>query len=405
VVPPPGCRSIAPQLILRRWSSDIGTQRGHLLSGDHLRRTLTRYFSQVKRRSDFVERRRRLEEFNRNLRGFGVPESGMAPTGEPAAGDPGSESRRRAIDQLVTDWFAPKRIVAEDLARRYQRRFRRLDTGVYILTVVAVTLGAMSLLLDSWVPVAVESVVLVVLLGVTVFNVRRTDHDRWIAFRTIAEYLRSSQSMCLVVPRPVTGATRTRSTEHPMMRSRIVPWFAPVLDDIWDGRPELPVTGADVDWLRDRLATDWVTEQQQWHARRSRKHDRWNWYYRSAIGAVFGLSVTLVVVHAVRSIGFWVTHEHHYHLEFPDGVVAIVVIGLASTGAALNGLSSHANHLGHAERFSDVAYELEQVHKELRTAATMDELRRCAVAVRHIMMGETDAWFVGMSSSEIEVPT
>jgi hypothetical protein len=82
-----------------------------------------------------------------------------------------------------------------------------------------------------------------------------------------------------------------------------------------------------------------------------------------------------------------------------------IVIGLASTGAALNGLASHANHAGHAERFSDVAYELEQERKEVEASVTLSELRRSAGAVRRIMLGETNAWFEGMSSSEIEVPT
>ncbi len=401
---PPGCRAIEPQMILRRWRGDPGSQQGHPLDGDELATVLTRYFRQVKRRSDFMERLRRLEEYNRFL--HAEPRTtppAAAPTGNGSAPAPtsGPETCRRE----VAAWFTPKRAAAEELADHYQRWFRRTDVSVYFLTVAAVTLGAMSLLFNSWAPVAFEAAVLVLLLGVTVFNVRQIFHDRWIAYRSISEYLRSSQFTCFVAPRSSDGHPDGEPLiERSLARSRIVPWFAPVVEDIWDQRPELRLSAADLPWIQAMLRTDWVGDQRAWHADKSKLHDEWSIRYKRAIGAVFGLSVFIVAVHTVRSIGSSLG-ERHYHLEFSDGVLAIIVIGLASTGAALNGLAAHANHAGHAERYSDVAYELEQEQKEIESATSMTQLRTSAAAVRRIMLGETNAWFEGMSSSEIEVPT
>lgn len=403
---PPGCAAVEPQMLLRRWRGNTDSQHGHSLDRDALATVLTKYFRQVKRRSDFMERLRRLEEYNRSLVAAHQETDPDISSATCNRSRPIASVAPDLFKRQVAGWFAPKRDAAEELARHYQKRFRRVDFSVYFLTVAAVTFGAMSLLFNSWAPVAVEAAVLVLLLGVTVFSLRQVYHDRWVAFRSIAEYLRSAQFTCFVVPRdPDGGPDAEPLIERSLSKSRIVPWFAPVVEDIWEQRPELPISVAAVPWIREMLRTEWVDDQLAWHIGKSHLHDIWSIRYRWAIGSVFGLSVAIVAVHAVRSVSYWLVHHHRYHLEFSDGVLAIIVIGLASTGAALNGLASHANHAGHAERFSDVAYELEQERKEVEASVTLSELRRSAGAVRRIMLGETNAWFEGMSSSEIEVPT
>jgi len=112
-----------------------------------------------------------------------------------------------------------------------------------------------------------------------------------------------------------------------------------------------------------------------------------------------------VLWHAAHSIDVWISHHHELNQDFVDGVLAIMVIALASAGAALNSLAAHANHPGHAERYADVAYELAQQCDGIEAAQTFDDLRRRMVVVRRTMLSETSQWFEGMSSSDIEVPT
>jgi hypothetical protein len=404
-----GCERVEPQLILRRWRGDRKSQRGHSLERNLLRDVLIHYFRQVKRRSDFVERARRLEEYNRLAQRFTAPSNHRSGSRDEkaAAGDTVSDlSRGDELMAGVAGWFAPKRAVAEALAMRYQKAFRWLDTGTYALTVAAVTVGAMSLLFSSWVPVVAESVVLVVLLGITVFSVRRSFHDRWLGYRALSEYWRSNEFVALVVPPSrdrVSGPAPLM--ERVLSRARIVPWFAPVLENVWQARPQFHIGEADVPWMKETLTRDWIEDQRRWHERKSQQHDHWSRRYRLAIDAVFGISVALVLVHAGLTLWEFVGRHEKNLLSPREGIIAVIVIGLASAGAALNGLASHANHPGHAERFSDVAYDLNEQLLELNAVEDLDGLRQRVLAVFRIMLGETSTWFQGMAASEIEVPT
>jgi hypothetical protein len=271
---------------------------------------------------------------------------------------------------------------------------------------VAVTVGAMSLLFNSWVPVVAESVVLVGRPGVTLLNVRRTYHDRWLAYRALAVYWRSNQYMGIVSPpSPDRASAPAPLMEQTLTRVSIVPWFAPVVENIWDARPQFRVAGDDVPWMKEVLINDWIDDQRQWHRRTGRRHERIGEWYQRAIGMVFGLSVLLVVLHATQTIVEFVVDHSRELRTTGGGAIAIVVFGLASAGAALSGLASHANHPGHAERFSDVAYDLDQLRKDVEAAEDLDGLRKSVLAVFQTMLGETNSWFQGMAASEIEVPT
>jgi hypothetical protein len=403
---PMGCERVERQLILRRWRGDPNSQHGHSLERGKLRKELTHYFRQVKRRSDFIERVERLEEYNRFAQRRDMSSYPWeAYSHYQILREHSDSSRADELTTKVARWFYPKREVAEKLATRYQKRFRRLDIGVYGLTVVAVTVGAMSLFFNSWVPVIAESLVLVFLLGITVLNVRRNFHDRWMGYRALTEYWRSNEFMGLVAPPSPDGEeARTPLMERVLTRSRIVPWFAPVVENVWQARPRFNIDEGDVSWLKKLLIRDWIDDQSQWHDQKSKKHDRWSERYGLAIKTVFGLSVGLVLFHAVTTL--LDVGRHPKRLDSTaGGIIAIVVIALASAGAALNSLASHANHAGHADRFSDVAYDLNEQSHEVDAAKDLKSLRRSVRNVFRIMLGETSTWFQGMASSEVEIPT
>lgn len=379
-----------------------------------VRRHLVRHFSKVRHRSDFIERLRCLERYNTYLLRSGhdlaerVEAESRLPTVQQAAAAHGR------LNEQVTSWIITKRLAADDRASFYQSWFRVLDVAVYGLAVGAVTLGAVTLGAVPlgiagwwvWALVSLEFFVLLILLVVLRADLRRKFHDRWVGFRAVAEYFRTGQFFFFVA----ASALRTPSDPLPLVegtlaRARIVPWFAPVVEDLWEQRPELEISDADIPWVREVLLRYWIDHQQAWHEKHSQKHERWHTGYRRAIWSVFGLSVGIVAVHLALSIYGWAALGHHPAVDKWDAVLAVAVIALASFGAGLNAIAGHANHGGHAERYREVAYQLAQQRKDVNGAQTLADLRHQMIRVRRIMLGETSYWFEGMYTSDIEVPT
>jgi len=403
-VPAPGCDRVEPSLILRRRRGDPSTQKGHSLAANSdnavLRSRLVGYFAKVKRRSDFLERLVRLESYNRYaLR----QEARLVRMVEEDLGQPAPPDANLGALEAATSYFVPRRAAAEGLAADYRRWFRQLDVCVYLLTVTAVTVGAVSLWLTSWdwVPVAIEVGALVTVSVVTWQDWRRQLHDRWVGYRAVAEYFRNGQFVFLVALSPPHAASDLLPlVEGSLTRARIVPWFFPVIEDVWEQRPPHDLSDTDLGWVRDVVLTRWVADQQGWHETKAADHERRFGRYEKGIVWAFFSSVVFVIIHLVLSIPAMGVHAH-----WVEAGLATLVIALASTGAALNGLAAHLNHRGHAERYTDVAYELSQEQKGIAAATTFGELREGILAVRRIMLGETREWFEGMYESDIAVPT
>jgi hypothetical protein len=398
---PLGCDRVEPQLILRRWRSDRTSQRGHSLEPNILRTVLTNYYRQATRRSDFIERAERLEEFNslaQHLDAASDDDEGSGAGNWPDESNGSGCSRGDELMTKVARCFSPKREVADQLANRYQKKMRRLDLFV---CVAAVTVGVLPVFFN---PVVLESFIFIFLLGITALNIRRTPNVRWRSYRALTEYWRSNEFMSLVVPpSPDRAEAPTPLMERVLAHSRIVPWFAPVVENVWRARPQFSIAETDVQWMRQVLI-EWIEDQRGWLERKRKEHNRQSVGYGLAIGGVFVISVALVLFYAGQTMWVFVRdHERHFHFVM-SGSTASVVIALASAGIALSALASQANHAGHADRLSDEAYKLSEPMLEINAADSLGALRRSALAVFRIMLGETSTWFEGMESSEVVVP-
>jgi hypothetical protein len=406
--PPPGIDSIESTLILRS-DRDDPNKWGHYPLGTAETKVLghefVKYFAKVRRRSDFIERLHRLEEYNRySLRSLETTVRTGEEVPKRTAGEAASDDS--PIDETIREWIVPKRVVAGRLARLYQQRFRFLDVAVYALTVVAVTLGATSLVVESWAPIALEAIVLLVLLGVLMLGLRRKCHDRWVGFRAMAEYFHIGQYMCFVVSNDQSAHTDSLPLgAGGSLQARIVPWFAPVVADVWDQRPRPHFSANDFSRVRSLILTGWILQQEHWHNERRRVHERWHRFYQVSIVTIFATSVGLVLLHAALSIHSWAIDPHSSHGDVFGASVAIAVIALASSGGALNSIAAHADHRSHAERYRELAYELKQEGKKIHAAETFDDLRRQLLTVRRAMLAETSEWFDDMTAADIEVPT
>ncbi len=320
-------------------------------------------------------------------------------------------------DGLVQDALAAVSVIdagyafADALARRYQRLLKILTVGVYAAAATAVGLGAFGSILfpfgGAWrLSVVFEAVVLVAFLSVQWLDVRKICRDRWVSFRAMSEYLRIGRYLALVTPKSSTGLDFSRVVRVTSWSSEpsLTPWFAPVLERIWDHRPDVSVSDEDTQRLRDYIVSDWIDGQIRYHERRRDDHRFWARNLRWAISGTLVATVLTVALHALR--------EYFPHFlgketgrDAISAALAFLVIMLTSVAAAFNGYAGQQRHSYHEARFRRMARELAIIRKRLDQARTVAELRADISEVRRVTLGEATDWFEDMRDQQLDAPT
>ena len=223
-----------------------------------------------------VERLARLDEMRRYAASSDQAQQDLAAqAAEPSAASDSGPDAAGSVLASTSSWIEPPYLVADGLAGRYQFRLRVLTIGVYAAAAAAVGLGALAAILfpfgGNWnLAVVFEAVVLVALLTVQWLDLRKICRDRWVAFRAMSEYMRIGRYLALVSPKTATGLDFNRVVRLNSWSSEpsLTPWFAPVLERLWDRRPDVRLSDNDVSRLREYILTDWVDGQIKYHAGR-----------------------------------------------------------------------------------------------------------------------------------------
>jgi hypothetical protein len=328
---------------------------------------------------------------------------------EMAAAKPEPCTNAAAV-RAVGDWIIPAYVVADGLAKRYQRLLKAFNIGVYAAAAAAVALGAFAAILFPYkgywrLPVVFEAIVLISLFLVQALDIRKKCRDRWVAFRAMSEYFRIGRFLALVSTAEAHGLEFDRFTRLYSWSSEpyLVPWFAPVIERAWEGRPDLGLQNSAVPWLRQYLITFWIDDQIVYHQSRRKLHLRWDTFFRLTIQLILLVTVMAVVSHVALD------YIHHHHTwkawEKTEFTLAFLSIALTSLAAAFNGYSGLQRHSYHYARFSRMVTELEDVKSSLCRATTMPQLQEHLGVARRIMLGEATDWYEGMEQQLMESPT
>lgn len=300
---------------------------------------------------------------------------------------------------------------ADALARRYQRLLKFLTVGVYAAAATAVGLGAFGSILfplgGAWrLSVVFEAVVLVAFLSVQWLDLRKMCRDRWVSFRAMSEYLRIGRYLALVTPKSSTGLDFSRVVRLTSWSSEpsLTPWFGPVLERLWDHRPDVSVSNEDTPRLRDYIVSDWIDGQIRYHEDRSDDHWLWARNLRWAISGTLVATVLTVALHAVRDY-FPTFLGKEAGRDAISASLAFLVIMLTSVAAAFNGYAGQQRHSYHEARFRRMARELTIVRQRLHDARTIEELRADISEVRRVTLGEATDWFEDMRDQQLDAPT
>ena len=360
-------------------------------------------------REPFLERLARLEEADRCAREQGSVLQDIAAKTPPEA-QPGRV--RRALD-AVAEWIVPVYVVADRLAEHYRLTLKRLNLGVYAAAAAAVAFGAAAAIMfphggNGRLLVIAEAIILSAMLAVQLTGLRRKCRDRWVTYRAMCEYLRIGRFLALVMPPEASRLEFERFARLYSWSSKPgrIPWFAPVLDRVWDHRPALELRDSDVASVRDYLIADWIDDQIAYYEKRSNKHRQWDKVFERVIPAALMVTVVVVFLHIL--FDYYTPHALAGHGAARDLLLrwmALTVIALTSVAAALTGYSGQQRHNYHHSRFDRMADELRDIRVSIRGATTMGELRIQVNAIRRVTLGEATSWYEGMEDQAIESPS
>jgi hypothetical protein len=223
----------------------------------------------------------------------------------------------------------------------------------------------------------------------------------------MAEYMRIGRYLALVTPKNATGLDFNRVIRMSSWSSEpsLTPWFAPVLERLWDRRPDVRASDNDAAWLRDAVVTDWIGGQIDYHGKKEKVHQAWDRNLGWVIRIMLFTTVVAVALHAVRDYyPHFLGHEASPR-DLTTVNLAFLVILLTSVAAALNGYAGQQRHSFHEARSRRMARELSNVRDQLKMATTIADLQLRIAEIRRITLGEATDWFEDMRDQLLDSPT
>jgi SMODS and SLOG-associating 2TM effector domain 3 len=282
---------------------------------------------------------------------------------------------------------------ADELAKRFQKRWLRAVRSLYILAPLAVLVVAAQLIFApgharyAWFEFGI-------LVGVTVLLIVTREarwHARWISARYLAEQIRSLMFLGLTgiitLERSAVSADRLIVSE--------AGWTERAANEIWFARPRFEPP-ADLSLLIDVLYEEWIKKQQRYHNAISDAYrKRSSWFQAASIG-LFSLSAAAALLHSVgagsgsaRLFRWW---------DF-------LAIAVPAAAGALSGYAAQRDYIRHAERSKHFASTLERALDQLLSARSLSEIQQAALNFSRSMRGEATDWYSVVHSQDVELPS
>jgi hypothetical protein len=289
------------------------------------------------------------------------------------------DSPIRAEVEHVAAWSLPRFVRAEVRALRYQRAYHVLGDLLYLLAALAVTaVAAQSVFFPEYKTlVGVEIVcllmVIVVFLAARVFHV----HERWMAYRSLAEAFRSATFIAL------TGARDRREHEETAEpRAYKEPWYQRVFSESWSRRPRAGAAPADEGALCRFVMQAWLEEQIAYHRARARRCRARHHQITLTVGVLVTAALTVAVLHFL-SVG----EETNWPKWF-----AFLAIALPGFGAAVTGIREHRQFRLHGTRSARTAERLQRLRDQVQTRAREVSAQGLAAEIQTIILEESVEW-------------
>ena len=296
----------------------------------------------------------------------------------------------------VARWLLPFFVRADLLALRFQSRFKVMSAAIFLMAAAAVGVVAVQTQLfpeRTWL-VAFEVAALLGVLAILGLSRRWGLHERWIAYRFLAERIRSLYFLALAG----SGHSPDPRGSLAYLTDPSEVWIERALTEVMTRLPAAP-RDPPVEPLREYLAAHWIGDQARYQGKAAAEHRaRDTWLIR--VTAV--LFVTTLVASVLHLLGVGGHGEHGSTL---GAVLVVLAIVVPVAGAAAHGIGTQRQFRRHSERYRRMAELLGQLHDEMRRARTLGEVRRAAAETERIIREENSDWFGVMRFHDIELIT
>lgn len=290
-------------------------------------------------------------------------------------------------------YLSPHFVRADVIARRYQRRYVRAGTAIYVLAAASVAAAAYQPVFRSSVVLSVLGVVLMLaVLSLFAIGTRGGWRERWIDYRFLAERLRTAFYMS------VAGAPQSdpRPPRHLSLSHTSTDWMVLAFRSILTETG--PVQHREIlrPGVRRFVDQAWLGDQVSHHRSAARRHQRAHTRLTVATNLLFGITLLLALFQVVGLLNGSVLGVSVFDLG------TFLAIVLPAVAAALAGIRSQREFQRNAKRSLEMVNHLEDIRSELAGAETASEFSAGLREAEAAMAEENADWRVVVRFKDLE---
>jgi hypothetical protein len=310
----------------------------------------------------------------------------------------------RAYLQPFCAWVLPHFVRADMLALRFQQRFFQFSDAIFLLAAFAVAVAGATAVTRSTPIVAstpllphvallplLELAVMLLILLILFAGRRQGLHQRWIAYRFLAEQLRVAFFLALA---GVPGSPKA-SAEHIKRKHPAEEWLQRALDEVWSQRPA-PSPLPSCTSLKRFLGVAWIQDQLTYQDSKSHRHER---HYHLLTGATVAVFILTLVTAGLDAFGV-LGHASAGDLIRNESV-AYLSIALPALAGALRGIGAQREHLRNVRRSGQMARYLATIKKRMDRASNLTTVYALARQAEAVMLEENSDWFLTMEGHDV----
>ena len=290
------------------------------------------------------------------------------------------------------EYFGHHLVRADILASRYQQRYQRAGTTVYLLAAAAVVLAATQIIFIPDTPRILigEVVFMMAVLGIVWIGRARRWHEKWLDYRFLAERFRSAAFMAACD----IDVAALRPPRHLSLAYSSHDWMVAAFFSVWNRRPML--RGRDsppMERLKTFLFKAWIEDQIGYQEEVSKRQHGQHQLMSHVTDTLFGLTLLAAVLH-VADFG-------PHTLE---KALAAMVIAFPAAAASLAGIRTHGDYLSKSMRSAEMARHLREIRDRMEREKERESFLKLVSETEEMMLRENEDWRVTVRFHTPELP-
>jgi len=301
--------------------------------------------------------------------------------------------------QSYCAWILPHHVRADVLAQRYQALFYVLGDALFYLGAAAVAVAGISAVVGEglqgsarWILPGLEIVLMLLVLLALLAGRRLRLHERWLAYRFLAERFRSGLILAPALP----PGPRAGGVDGSRAADEAERWLGRAYDEVWRRRPQPSETEIPLDGLKALLVSAWIEDQARYQRKAARRNERRHRRSAGLTAAIFALTLAAAVAHGLGARGTVAGVPL-------NGAPIFLSIALPALAAAVAAIGVQREYPRNAHRARQMARDLEEVGRRLTRATSLEGVREIAQEAERVMLAENRDWFVVMRFHDFEL--